>query len=444
MKRENTKRLICLLMVVTIITSSLVISLDHSGGTTGDETPAQHPWGSFGGDRRNTRRSPYDTSHVDGTVKWTITKSWWVGGDGMVISGNGILYLHDSFELLAIQIDDGSRIWSHQITEATNFSSSSSPRGSLVPAISEDGTIYMVTREFTLVAVNPNGTRKWTFELEESEPPFDREANSSPNIGPDGTIYFNANGVLYAVNPDGTSRWTIDLGWHSSSPVIGEDGMIYVGQYALYSIYPENGTVKWSCEEPAAEYDLHCVSTPVIGDDGTIYYNTRLFHGYLVAVNPNGTLKWFFEISEDGMQSTPALGHDGTIYVTGNSKIHAINPNGTLKWAYPTGAYGEASPAVGGDGTIYTASSDGFFYAFNPNGTLKWRYDLEDNWVFHSSPVICSNGDVYIQTMVRGTYAFGDALPPKQTIPGFPLITMVLGVVGAVVVYSVRKRRNRC
>ncbi|MFO7791773.1 MAG: PQQ-binding-like beta-propeller repeat protein [Candidatus Saliniplasma sp.] len=441
MRCGEKEKILSISIVVLVFMSMFVVTLKHNSENAVAEADEEHPWASFGGDRRNTRRSPYDTSHVDGTVKWTINKGWSSGGDGMIISDDGVLYTHSSFELMAIQINDGSRIWEHRITEATNFSSSSSPRGSLVPAVGEDGTIYIVTREFTLVAVNPNGTRKWTFEFEESEPPFEWTEDSSPNIGLDGTIYFNLKRKLYAVNPDGTLKWKNDLGGRHSSPVIGEDGMIYKGLDYLFCIYPENGTVKWSLTETYVKYRLGSVNTPAIDDDGTIYFNT-FGDGYLVAINPNGTLKWFFEIDESGMRSTPALGHDGTIYVTGNSKIHAINPNGTLKWAYPTGAYWEASPAVGGDGTIYTASSDGFFYAFDPNGTLNWRYDLEDNWAIHSSPVICSNGDVYIETRLW-TYAFGDEIQDDSfPIPGFPVITMVAGTVGAIVVYRRKKDKG--
>lgn len=33
---------------------------------------AESPWPSFGRDRKNTSRSSYDTSHVDGTEKWSF------------------------------------------------------------------------------------------------------------------------------------------------------------------------------------------------------------------------------------------------------------------------------------------------------------------------------------------------------------------------------------
>jgi len=59
-------------------------------------------------------------------------------------------------------------------------------------------------------------------------------------------------------------------------------------------------------------------------------------------------------------------------------EIVAVNPNGTVKWRYPTGYKIISDPAIGDDGTIYCGSGDTYFYALNPNGTLKWRFKTGD------------------------------------------------------------------
>jgi len=60
-----------------------------------------------------------------------------------------------------------------------------------------------------------------------------------------------------------------------------------------------------------------------------------------------------------------SVGSDGTIYAgTGNGFLIAINPDGTLKWRYDTGGSSiECSPAIGSDGTIYFHSNSNKFYA---------------------------------------------------------------------------------
>jgi hypothetical protein len=110
--------------------------------------------------------------------------------------------------------------------------------------------------------------------------------NSSPAIGPDGTIYVGSDDeYLYAIDPmDGSYKWFYDLGdYVESSPAIGADGTVYVGSdnNYLYAIYPD-GTQKWSFPTGGPIY-----SSPAIGPDGTVYVGSD--DGYLYAINPDGT-----------------------------------------------------------------------------------------------------------------------------------------------------------
>ncbi len=173
MKRENTMRLSCLLIAVLVITSSLVITLEHATGVSEDETPVQSPWGSFGGDRRNTRRSPYDTSHVDGAIKWSVC-TW---GSFLryvpAIDRNSVLYVHGKRTLDVIDTRDGSNIRCCRVKNISTI-------------IEENGMIYAITHEipkteFSLSALNPNGTLKWKYFL--------NDVITSSTVCPGKTIY---------------------------------------------------------------------------------------------------------------------------------------------------------------------------------------------------------------------------------------------------------------
>ncbi|MBR9681168.1 MAG: PQQ-like beta-propeller repeat protein, partial [Candidatus Altiarchaeota archaeon] len=71
---------------------------------------ADSPWPMLRRDAQHTGISPYDTSHVDGTLMWKFNSGW-----GMEAS----------------------------------------------PVIGEDGTIYIATHGNNLHAIYPNGTERW-------------------------------------------------------------------------------------------------------------------------------------------------------------------------------------------------------------------------------------------------------------------------------------------
>ena len=99
------------------------------------------PWPCLGGNLRRTGLSPYDTSHVDGTVKWSYTTN-------------------------------------HKIRTA--------------PVIDQDGTIYISSSDGKLYALHPDGTHKWSLFIGWG-------GISSPAIGSDGTVYISSSdGKLYA------------------------------------------------------------------------------------------------------------------------------------------------------------------------------------------------------------------------------------------------------
>ena len=323
---------------------------------------------------KNTAQSPFDTSHVDGTVKWEFEPDY-------------------SMEEVPLLFDSSATIGS-------------------------DGTIYVGSHENNFYAINPDGTQKWMIDLGEPRlivgglsDGYKRGIHSSAAISSDGTIYIRSfSNYLYAINPDGTQKWKFPIvvtadSW--SSPIIGEDGTIYVGSGRediggdggeLFAINPD-GTQKWYYQ---AQSDVFPTAT--IADDGTIYSGAG-GDGEFFALNPNGSVKWKFETGRH-TETTVAIGSDNTLYF-GNwdNKFYALNPDGSKKWEYLTGGEGiVASPAIASDGTIYLNADDGYFYAFNPDGTVKWKYDTGDPAEVSSSPSIGVEGTIY----------FGIAWQPRK------------------------------
>ncbi len=383
---------------------------------------ADSPWPVFHGNLQLTGLSPYDTSHIDGTVKWTfkagegIESSPVVGTDGTIYFGahDGYLYSVNKEGKLKWKLKIGTPIgkmagYTETGGEAKSFiyDANTSIPGS--PAIGKDGTVYIASRDQYLFAISSDGKEKWKFPLGVA---FD--SWSSPLIGSDGTIYMTSakpKGGLYAINPDGTEKWhyKVEMGAFNSA-AIGVDGTIYIAfptsynQNALIAINPD-GTKKW--EIPLTFFSE---SSPTIAGD-TIYigtYTEELTGAGLYAISiSERKIKWHSDLNTREVMTTPAVSKDGsTIYVgTFEGVFYAINADGSIKWNLNTGKEIGSSAAIGADGTVYFGSNNKFFYAMDPNGKEKWSYDTKSSVA--SSPAIDADGTIYFGAWDKKLYALG-------------------------------------
>tara|TARA_R110002051_G_C8769475_1_gene503477 strand:+ start:26547 stop:30890 length:4344 start_codon:yes stop_codon:yes gene_type:complete len=221
-----------------------------------------------------------------------------------------------------------------------------------VPAVNEDGTIYIGTIYDGLMAYSINGSHLWTYDT-------NNNYGSSPVIGQDGTVYIgSSDDSLYAINSDGSLQWTFTTGGNIySTPALGQDGTIYIGS-----------------------------------DDNKFY-----------AVNPDGTQKWVFQGGSD-FSSGAAVAADGTIYAASEYRdIYALNPDGSLKWQVETGGYNYSSPSIDAIGTVYVGSTDNKMYAFNSDGTPKWVFETNDD--IESSAAVDSAGNIIFGSEDRNLYS---------------------------------------
>jgi outer membrane protein assembly factor BamB len=390
---------------------------------------ADSPWPMYHGGVKHGGLSSVDTSHINGSVKWTfetngaIESSPTIGADGTIYVGT-----HGN-TLFAIN-PEGTEKWRFNAGEPVHHNEFDVWKGILsTPAVARDGTIYFSSLSDYFFAINPDGTEKWRYEL-----PFTADTWSSPAIGSDGTIYtgsarrYDENdegeyhediGETYAFNSDGTLKWhfTLFRADMSASPAIADDGTVYGSTYNMIgneqkgwivAVNPD-GTEKWRFEFPR-----FTESSPTIGKDGTIYFGT--IDGLIYAVNSDGTEKWSFQ-TNDGVSAIPAIGADGTIYVgSWDGFFYALNPDGTLKWKFETLKEGESitsSAAIGSDGTIYFGARDGF-RALNPDGTSKWHYGRKIGGIV-SSPAIGADGTIYVGSFDKNLYAFGGEEIKEET-----------------------------
>ncbi|HVQ00315.1 MAG TPA: PQQ-binding-like beta-propeller repeat protein [Candidatus Thermoplasmatota archaeon] len=349
----------------------------------------------------------YYALYPNGTLIWKLTDLSGAITTTPAIDQNGILYFGTIWGMpnyfYAVYASNGTIKWSYCTGNDVDSSA----------AIGADGTIYFGDWNGYVRAMNPNGTVKWQYKTNAC-------VLSSPAIGPDGTVYCGSHDHnLYAFYPNnGTVKWSFLTGnWVRVGPCVEEDGTVHCVSLDgnLYAIYPNNGTMKWKIDVGAGTH-------PTIGPDGAIYAGDSS----LYSVYPNGTIKWVYTPGNYRYiyGSTPAHTADGTTYFgTSNwdDQSHgymiAVNSNGTERWEKHLGMWIESPTAIGPDGTLYIGdeSYGGYMHAFgrgplniNANGPYTGYYETVIQFggtVYGGLPPYAYNWD------------FGDGFSSNQQSP---------------------------
>ena len=193
--------------------------------------------------------------------------------------------------------------------------------------------------------------------------------------------------------------WRVNLlgGATESSPAIAPDGTVYIGTFNgwLLAVSPQ-GKIKWKFKA-----GLEIKSSPAIAADGTVYFGSRDRKFY--ALTAKGKLKWSLA-TEGWVDSSPAIAVDGTVYFGSWDKaFYAVAPDGVLKWKFATSNLITTSPAMAADGTIYFGSHDKYLYALSPTGNLKWKFLTKSE--IDGSPAIAADGMICFQSTDGNFYA---------------------------------------
>jgi uncharacterized delta-60 repeat protein len=205
------------------------------------------------------------------------------------------------------------------------------------PALSCDGVLYVGGFDKKLYALDASsGALNWQFSV-------GFPIASSPAIGLDGNIYvgnigFPAEtghiaGEVIAVpstgpinvtvgNPNGEALWRFAdplFGYFDSSPTIGPDGTVYCGTDwtgTLFALDPRTGKAKWSNQvNPAfispSEFNS-LEAAPAIDTQGNLYIGSR--DGNVYCISSSGSTLWHTPLTEIN-NSSVLISADGTLYV---------------------------------------------------------------------------------------------------------------------------------
>lgn len=176
---------------------------------------------------------------------------------------------------------DGAPRWSYPpglgISEPIYFSTP--------VAVDADGSIFAGGENWSIVALDKRGNRKWSYR-----PELPYGFTASPVIAADGTIIaVSTMGRAYAFQPDGKLKWRFQMGGTSVvhtdvSPILGEDGTIYIFSDGIYALSPD-GIKRWNLSLPR-----QVVGEPTLAPDGTLYVATEGSSVYAVQTSSKGLM----------------------------------------------------------------------------------------------------------------------------------------------------------
>ncbi|MCG9893922.1 MAG: PQQ-binding-like beta-propeller repeat protein [Fimbriimonadaceae bacterium] len=235
---------------------------------------------------------------------------------------------------------------------------------------------------------------------------------SSPTIGPDGTVFFGSNnGQVFALDGQtGDLKWKRSLGGPvKSSPAIGANGSLYVGagDGSLHALDAANGTPRWSFTTAGA-----VDGSPALGADGAVYFGSR--DGRFYALDgADGTERWRFQTGA-AITGSPAISEDGTVYIgSGDGSLYALNgATGVQRWRFlPSDLFFTIFDSfVGGaalseDGLVFIGAAEGTLYALDAaSGEFRWRQALGE--AITGSPAVGADGEVAIGIFRGGVFSF--------------------------------------
>jgi outer membrane protein assembly factor BamB len=221
-----------------------------------------------------------------------------------------------------------------------------SPAVGVSPTIGIDGTVYVGSESGRFYAIT-NAVEKWHFDLA-------GPVRTEPAIGLDGAIYIGSAypaGTLYALNANGTKRWSFQVQTSISAPAIDSSGDIYFcSTDAVYAV-SQAGALKW-----IRKFDNPKLRQVFIGARDLILIPREKD---LWALDSGaGNEKWIFPVNAPIHSSVAS---DGTIYVGGSENLlYAVNPQtGKEQWRASVGAPLSSVPAVAANGFIYLMTYDG-------------------------------------------------------------------------------------
>ncbi|MCB1217142.1 PQQ-binding-like beta-propeller repeat protein [bacterium] len=269
----------------------------------------------------------------------------------------------------------------------------------LTPAVVDAaGRIYFCSNEGLLSCLSPQGRLEWNYRTAGN-------INSSPVINARGELLFSdSTGKLFCIGdpqpvggltalPD-SEQQRIVLGWEGSDGADGYRLQLRTGgmQPGAWQELGEPGPDARTFSHDATLPDeLACLP-------GVDYqYRISAVHAGHDAEAWSSPASARLDPAAPGRPQWATLGNDNS---RRGSTQNIGSRNAELLWQYDlqdihyNSYYYGSSPVIGSDGTVYIAGLDRMLHAYRPDGTLRWEIETYNPAV--STPALDEDGNIYL------------------------------------------------
>ena len=298
-------------------------------------------------------------------------------------------------------------------------------------ACDEEGTVYAVTTNRTLIAVDSAGKQRWraTLHSEDSAGRFDLP--TAPLVIPNGVVAGSTNGELVRFDRSGTQIWAMRRGAEllrtiAFSPefgiVCGLTHNSYKSADTLLSVN-EDGSQNWALPFPGMR--IEC-GPAIIGKNVVVGVAGKDTNGryqpFLLAVDPEGKEQW--RTSLPVLPLGLAGDDDGYIYLNsgggsrmGGGRVFSFSARGEILWDISLPSSIPSRPVVSAEWICFTAYRNQTFglYTYNREGTFVSFTPIDILSDVNPVPVILPHGSivlsaqdepVFLRNASRGVFDF--------------------------------------
>ncbi|MEN6355810.1 MAG: discoidin domain-containing protein [Armatimonadota bacterium] len=385
-------------------------------------------WPKYQHDAYNSGRSSA-TVIAKPYTEWSTAAGFAITRAGLVLDSSGNVYAMSQYNNPLVKITSGGTVDTGFTWTAGSTTASSANRNG--PLLFDDGTSQYVvigpgrsaadaTMGHTFAGYMSNGSSAWSSDLYSTFPGSIGNSYTSPAVGEDGTIYthgqqwtYSDDGPIVALNANGTTKWTFNAPSASGMNSLGFGGIN--GALAVQRI-PASGGV--------AAHNRIFISGGNHFDSYDLAYRSARHKYQVIAIDDMGTYAELVWGAYNPCYSygPPSISNDGnTVYVTGGNSWEYCDGHSPIAYTYNTLVAYDAETGGNrstfsnqrcpGDGVVTDGRADGSYWAGDANipdnsgevdwitnykdtGGPKWKLDTGTESVF--PPAIGADGTLYV------------------------------------------------